>query len=518
MASLSTESDGNRKIQFKLSDDKKHSVYLGKMPVKQAQTVKIRVEALVSSHWANTSLDADTSSWLAGLTDRFYRKLAGAKLVPERQKQELPSAFDDDRSRSPNRKTAGNDDAKPGSVHHYVDEWIARWSNGKKKQTQTSMSNLTRNLKEFFSKELMLSELDEVHGEDFEAFLRDKMFLSSATIARRCSYARTIFRRAFRRKLTGCNPFDDIGKGSPANTKRRRFISHETIYEAIKACPNVEWRCLLALARFGGLRVPSETFLIRLDEIDWDQDRFFVHSPKTEHHEGKESRLVPIFPELRPYLEEAWEAAADGQEWLLQGLRNYYGVPSETKRVQVGKPFIKILERARIPVWPKVWQNLRASRETDLADHFPMHVVTAWIGNSERVAKAHYLQVTEEHYGRAVKEGKKLVQKVVQHQSASGRVRSQEHDPPGGETPCSDDSQLKTGRPEESCIDFYIHECVEELRDILKTGANSSASFRELIQLWSVLSESDRDLFLGGIRLRAEHQIMLSEPNPSKPL
>jgi hypothetical protein len=35
-----------------------------------------------------------------------------------------------------------------------------------------------------------------------------------------------------------------------------------------------------------------------------------------------------------------------------------------------------------------------------VADQFPAHVVTAWIGNSEKEAADHYLQITEEHWRR----------------------------------------------------------------------------------------------------------------------
>ena len=34
----------------------------------------------------------------------------------------------------------------------------------------------------------------------------------------------------------------------------------------------------------------------------------------------------------------------------------------------------------------------------------PLHVVTAWIGNSELVAARHYLQLTDAHFRRAVGE------------------------------------------------------------------------------------------------------------------
>src|SRR4029450_1282855 len=54
----------------------------------------------------------------------------------------------------------------------------------------------------------------------------------------------------------------------------------------------------------------------------------------------------------------------------------------------------------RIP-WPKLFHNLRASRQTELAERYPIHVRCAWLGNSAAVAKEHYLQVTEAHYQQA---------------------------------------------------------------------------------------------------------------------
>ena len=44
---------------------------------------------------------------------------------------------------------------------------------------------------------------------------------------------------------------------------------------------------------------------------------------------------------------------------------------------------------------------MRSTRETELAESYPMHVVCQWIGNSQQVAAKHYLQVTDEHFERA---------------------------------------------------------------------------------------------------------------------
>jgi len=61
----------------------------------------------------------------------------------------------------------------------------------------------------------------------------------------------------------------------------------------------------------------------------------------------------------------------------------------------------RIISRAGLSAWPRLFHNLRASRETELVREHPIHVVCAWIGNSERVARRHYLQVTDADFEKA---------------------------------------------------------------------------------------------------------------------
>jgi hypothetical protein len=61
----------------------------------------------------------------------------------------------------------------------------------------------------------------------------------------------------------------------------------------------------------------------------------------------------------------------------------------------------RINRKAGLTPWPKLFQNLRSTRETELAEEFPIHVVCDWIGNTEAVATKHYLQTTEAHFDRA---------------------------------------------------------------------------------------------------------------------
>jgi hypothetical protein len=76
---------------------------------------------------------------------------------------------------------------------------------------------------------------------------------------------------------------------------------------------------------------------------------------------------------------------------------------------------LRILRRAGVKAWPRLYQNLRASRETELAESFPIHVVAEWLGNSPKTALAHYTQVTEEHFQQAA-------QVPAQHDAAQART------------------------------------------------------------------------------------------------
>ena len=146
---------------------------------------------------------------------------------------------------------------------------------------------------------------------------------------------------------------------------------------------------------------PCEIFILKLDAIKWERDIIIVTSPKTKRHVGGGQREVPIFPELRPYLLDVAESARDGAVYVLDRLRER--ATGKAKTPNLGKIVNDILEKAGIPKWSKPFVSMRGSCETDLAEIFPIKVVTTWIGNSPRVAQKHYLRVLPSHYDKAAK-------------------------------------------------------------------------------------------------------------------
>ena len=123
--------------------------------------------------------------------------------------------------------------------------------------------------------------------------------------------------------------------------------------------------------------------------IDWENNRFTVPSPKTG------DRIVPIFPELRPYLERQFDAAAEGEELVLPGMVG-------TGNTAYSKRLLKVVGKLEVDRWSRVFHSMRSTRQTELQQRFPSYVVCQWMGNSEKIADAHYLQVLETHFAQAL--------------------------------------------------------------------------------------------------------------------
>lgn len=62
----------------------------------------------------------------------------------------------------------------------------------------------------------------------------------------------------------------------------------------------------------------------------------------------------------------------------------------------------KIIRRAGLETWLRLWHSMRVSCEANLAK-FPLAVVAKWLGNTQAVAKRHHTDVTDADLERAIK-------------------------------------------------------------------------------------------------------------------
>ncbi len=271
-----------------------------------------------------------------------------------------------------------------------------------------------RNLTEFFGEEKPLRSITTGDGDQFKAWLLTQK-LAAATVAKQLSFAR-------KHKLIDENPFSEVKIPTANVSLRQRFIDRDMVQKLLDAA-NPTWRTIIALARFGGLRCPSEVLSLEWQHVDWEHARLTVPSPKTDRYDGKASRMIPLFPELRKYLEEAFELAEPGQTHVIGG--NHLAKarrPTGWKSCNLRTTFGKLIKRAGLKPWPRLFHNLRSSHKTELLEEFPVHVVALWMGHDAKVSLKHYAQTTDEHFERATRAAESdapALQKAVQ-QAAVG--------------------------------------------------------------------------------------------------
>ena len=354
----------DNRITFTDTDGSRKTIRVGKLNKRETELVESRVRLLLAAKFAGEAPPPDVATWLNRTSDYVRDKLAAAGLIEARRSATLGGWLDE--------FLAKRTDLKATSIIVY--------------------RRCQKRLIEHFGKDKPLRSITKEDAADWRRWLAT-VLPSENTVRRMTGVARQFFTAAQRHRLIEENPFTGLAAAVRENPDRFHFVSAADAQAVIDACPSTEWRLLFALARWGGLRVPSEPLALRWSDVDWERNRLTVHSPKTEHHEGGESRVIPLFPELRPHLEAAFDEAPEGAEFVIRDHRG----PACNLRTHL----YRIIKRAGLTPWPKLFHNLRSTRQTELVETYPIHVVCKWIGNSAAVAQRHYLQLLDDHYEKA---------------------------------------------------------------------------------------------------------------------
>lgn len=374
MASIGTDRNGHRRILIVAEDGRRPTLRLGKVTAEVAKTVCKNVEALQHCRANATEIDRDLAKWVRKLPDKMHKRLADIGLVEPRVYQ------------------------RSVTLGALLDRYVA--SATCKPSTLAAHKQAVESLRAHFGHDFPLCKLTAAHADGWRQSLAGSK-LATATIAKRVKTARTIFLQAVRWGLMPSSPFDDLKTGSQSNPDRLHYVTPENINAILDVCPDDEWRAIILLTRYAGLRCPSELCLLRWSDVNWERLRLNVRSPKTEAHEGHAVRIVPIVPELYPVLLRLFEAADDGAERVLPTR-----VPTADTNLRTH--MLRLLKRASVKPWPRLFQNLRSSCETDWCERFPAHVAASWVGHSTTIAAKHYLQTRDAHFDMAT--GKAMAQ------------------------------------------------------------------------------------------------------------
>lgn len=387
---------------------KKINIPLGPINKKLAEKIRSNVDELLRAHMdPSIKPQPSTLQWLKEQSAEFQNRLATAGLIPGR---------------------------KPGErLRVYLDDYIANQPT--KDSTIDQLRVVANRLAEFLGEDRDVNTITLADAIEFRNWLLRSTEsggcgMADNTVRRYTGRARQMF------AAVEMNPFADrkLPVAVGHDETKDFFVTVDLINEVMAHAGGPEWEAAIALARYGGFRA-CEIPALRWEQVDWNHGAITLDSPKT----GR--RILPLFTELRPKLEEWFVAAPDRTGRVIVSYTDDKA-GLDAMRTQLRK----IIIRSGNTPWPKVWQNLRATRETELLELFPLKSVTKWLGNSKAVAMKHYVMAREQDFLRAAGQCVPCVPNVT---GENGHDRI-EPDSMGGEVVRIEETAAKT--PEKPAV------------------------------------------------------------------
>ncbi len=382
----------NGKYRFRISywhDGKRRYIRLdSKITQKRhAERIDTKIQELATCVAIGSQPDTELAKWLMGIDVTLHDKLSAAGLTSPR--------------------------ALCPCLGKLCDEFIAAASVGKKSATITKYQQAKASLTEYskFGEQIDIRRITADNARAWRHWLAtesnkrdgERTALDDNTVRRRTGLARQIFKYAIDKGYINDNPFSGLPCVVGSNRDREYYVERDIIDKALGYAPNAQWRALIALSRYTGLRVPSEVWALTWADVDLADGWLTIRASKTAHHSDRGVRRCPIFPELRPFLDDLAMQDKPGIETPLTAQVIRVGGLKTAPAANLRTKFTKILRKAGITPWPKLWHNMRATRETELLNcGTPIKDVCEWLGNSQAVAMKHYAMATQQIANKAI--------------------------------------------------------------------------------------------------------------------
>lgn len=371
MATLNRKQSGCWSIQYDLQNGRRKTLTL---PRRFDESIAKEFRAAVDDllYYRNNGLDYRTEkkklrTWIENADPLIREKLAAhglIKILQRHTSKELWRAFLEQKN-----------DVTEGTIATY--------------------ENAERRFFEFFKTEDLISDLSKLQMLEWKDFLLKE--LAEATVAGTLAKAKAVFEWAVEKKWLEASPLDKVEKCSYRNEDNDRFVTMEEYGGLLDKAICQEWRTIIALARIGGMRAPSEVLRLKWSDVDLKAGSFYVRklpAKSSRNRKGTRDRKVPLFPELRKELEALRDRDKGKKpEFVI----NRYRDP----KTNLGTRITEIAKSAGVGPIPRPFDNMRASRSTEIDREYGPKAESLWIGHSAKTAFKHYLMVLEEDFARA---------------------------------------------------------------------------------------------------------------------
>ena len=335
----------------------------GGMTKNKAVEVKQHIQRIVVAKKANIAFEVATATWLGKLRGSIRSRLEELGLIDS-----LKSV--------------------PDVPEHTVVRYVTDYINGRTDLSASTVRIYSRALhfaESYFGNETLLADVSPGMAKKFGTWLRAPGRKSASeglgdnTAKLMIRQLKTIFKSAIDYKVLDKNPFQGMATAINVNENNQTMVESADVLKVMEHAVDEEFKAIIALARFGGLRTPSEFRYLKHGDFSKQGGHpvFEVYCQKTAHT-GKSTRMVPVFADLAPHLKGL--VSSDSRR-----ANDFVFSPRyrDSTDANIYNTFERAIRSAGLEQWPDLWRNLRGSRAAELIDaRYPLKNVANWLGNN----------------------------------------------------------------------------------------------------------------------------------------
>jgi integrase len=258
--------------------------------------------------------------------------------------------------------------------------------------TQALHSQTIRYLIDYAGEGMRLDRFTRTMAVEWRKHMGTKV--GPATVAKHVRNCKVFFGWAQRQDLITTNPFDRISGTAPKVAHDWKEITNADTEAMIEHASSSQWRCIIALCRWAGLR-RGEALRLSWGDIDFAAGVLRVlpesrGGSRTISTKQGPPRSVPIRPSLLAVLRAAYEAAEEGS----RGPCEMIGIGNLDRDAE------KLAIRSGVGAYSKPFHTLRKCCESEWMRDYPAMDVCKWMGHSAQVAAEHYHRPSEASMAR----------------------------------------------------------------------------------------------------------------------
>lgn len=230
--------------------------------------------------------------------------------------------------------------------------------------------------------------------------------VAASSVQGEIKWLRGYFKQAVMRRIIDVNPFTGCTVEAPKKPQQaRRMIVESEVLNRIEEWlkdHQQDYYIYWSIVRWTGCR-KNEALLLQWAHIDFDNDTMIMPSPKTARKDIAERKL-PIFPELRPILEFAFERQSNPSSGFV--VRDVLNLKSHSRskvnwdNKNASSHMQRLIRKSGETPWPKLFQNLRVTRENELLQEgeYRRDAIHAFIGHTSETFDANYKHLNEDDF------------------------------------------------------------------------------------------------------------------------